>query len=75
VAATVKSVGPGSVTVHADVVGIRTLRVDANTFLRPLDPGIREPFERFAEVVRPEQRLVVVMDGDYAVMLRKAAEG
>ena len=75
VAATITAVGPGSVTVDADVVGTRTLRVDADTFLRPIDPGVREPFERFTEVVRPGMRLVVVMDGDRAVMLRKAAEG
>jgi ectoine hydroxylase-related dioxygenase (phytanoyl-CoA dioxygenase family) len=75
IAGTVTKVDAGTVTVDSELVGSRTLRVDAETFLRPLDPGIREPFERFADVVRPGQRLVVVMDGDRAVMLRKAAEG
>ena len=52
-------------------------RVDAviKDRVRVLDPGVREPFERFAEVTKSGMRLVVVMDGDYAVMLRTASEG
>jgi Protein involved in biosynthesis of mitomycin antibiotics/polyketide fumonisin len=75
VAATVKTVTPNSITVDAEVIGTRTLRVDGDTYLRPVDPGVREPFERFVEVTKPGMRLVVVMDGDYAVMLRRASEG
>jgi ectoine hydroxylase-related dioxygenase (phytanoyl-CoA dioxygenase family) len=75
VAVTVKSATPDSVTVDADAFGERTYGVDADTFIRILDPGVREPFARFAEVTRPGMRLVLVADGDRAVMLRKAAEG
>ena len=72
VAATVVAVTPNSITLDAEVIGRRTLRVDHDTYLRPIDPGIREPFERFAEVTKPGMRLVAVMDNDYLVMLRKA---
>jgi ectoine hydroxylase-related dioxygenase (phytanoyl-CoA dioxygenase family) len=75
VAATVVSVTPNSITADCERVGRFTLRVDQDTFIRPVDPGRREPFERFADVTRPGMRLVVVMDGDYAVMLRRASEG
>lgn len=75
VAATVVSVTPDSITADCDILGRRTLRVDADTFVRVLNPGVREPFERFAEITRPGMRLVVVMDGDRVVMLRKASEG
>jgi len=74
-AVTVKAVSDDAVTVDADRLGERTYRVDAETFVRVLDPGVREPFARFAEVTRPGMRLVLVADGDRAVMLRKAAEG
>jgi hypothetical protein len=75
VAATVLAVTPNTITVNGDIIGERTLKVDRETYLRPVDPGIREPFEKFAEVTRPGMRLVVVMDGDRAVMLRRASEG
>jgi ectoine hydroxylase-related dioxygenase (phytanoyl-CoA dioxygenase family) len=74
-AVTVKAVTPQSVTVETEVFGERTYGVDAQTFVRVLDPGIREPFERFAEVTKPGMRLVLVAEGERAVMLRKAAEG
>ena len=75
VAATVLEVTPTTIRVNGDIIGERTLKVDRETYLRPVDPGIREPFEKFAEVTRPGMRLVVVMDGDRAVMLRRASEG
>lgn len=70
-AATVKSVRPNSLTVDLDDFGERTFRVDADTFIRPRNPGVREPFEKFTEVTQPGMRLQVVTDGDYAVMLRR----
>lgn len=73
-AATVTGVTPTTITVDVDGFGARTYRVDAESFVRVRDPGIREPFERFAEVTVPGMRLLVVANGDYAVMLRKAAE-
>ena len=75
IAVTVRSVTPDSITVGADALGERTYSVDPQTFLRPRDPGIREPFDMFTKVTRPGMRLVLVADGDRAVMLRKAAEG
>lgn len=75
IAATVKAVTPDSITVDAEGLGERTFRVDADTFIRVLHPGVREKFEGFADYTKPGMRLVVVRDGDRAVMLRKAAEG
>lgn len=75
VAATVTAVTPNSITVDADGLGVRTLTVDNDTFIRVLHPGVREKFEGFADYTTPGMRLVVVRDGDRAVMLRKAAEG
>ncbi len=75
IAVTVKSATPRSVTVDAGAFGERTYAVDPDTFVRVLDPGVREPFARFAEVTRPGMRLVLVAEGERAVMLRKAAEG
>jgi len=73
-AATVKSVTATSITVDADGLGERTYAVGEQTFIRVLNPGVREPFARFAEITKPGMRLLVVIDGDRAVMLRKAAE-
>ena len=73
-AATVKSVTADSITVDADNLGERTYRVSEDTFIRVLDSGIREPFARFAQITKPGMRLLVVIDGERAVMLRKAAE-
>lgn len=75
VAATVTGFTTDSVTVDADHIGQCTLTVDKDSFIRPINPGIREPFEGFANYMQPGMRLVVVRDGDRAVMLRKAAEG
>lgn len=75
VAATVKAVTPNSITVDAEGLGKRTFSVDENSFIRVLHPGVREKFEGFADYTKPGMRLVVVRDGDRAVMLRKAAEG
>lgn len=75
IAATVLSVTPNSLTVDADHLGQRTFTVDESTFIRVLHPGVREKFEGFADYTKPGMRLVVVRDGDRAVMLRKAAEG
>ena len=75
IAATVKAVTPDSITVDAGARGELTLRVDETTFIRVLNPGKREPFAGFADYTLPGMRLVVVRDGDRAVMLRKASEG
>ena len=75
IAATVKAVTPNSITVDAGNLGERTFTVDENTFIRVLHPGVREKFEGFADYTKPGMRLVIVRDGDRAVMLRKAAEG
>ncbi|MBG6120016.1 MULTISPECIES: phytanoyl-CoA dioxygenase family protein [unclassified Sphingobium] len=75
IAATVKAVTPASVTVDVEGQGERTFSVDADTFIRVLHPGRREPFDSFADYTKAGMRLVVVRDGDRAVMLRKAAEG
>jgi ectoine hydroxylase-related dioxygenase (phytanoyl-CoA dioxygenase family) len=74
-AATVQAVTPTTVTVNVDDLGVRTYTVSADTFIRVLDPGVREPFESFVVTTKPGMRLLVVVDGDRAVMLRKAAEG
>ena len=73
-AATVKSATADSITVDADGMGERTYRVSEETFIRVLDPGIREPFARFAQITKPGMRLLVVIEGERAAMLRKAAE-
>lgn len=74
-AVTVKSVAARAVTVEAEPFGERTYAVDANTFIRVIHPGVREPLDRFEQVTKPGMRLVLVADGERAVMLRKAAEG
>ena len=75
IAATVRAVTPNSITVDAGQRGEITLTVDENTFIRVRHPGRREPFAEFADTTKPGMRLVVVRDGDHAVMLRKASEG
>lgn len=75
IAATVTAVTPTTITVDAGHLGEMHLTVDENTFIRVLHPGVREKFEGFADYTKPGMRLVVVRDGDRAVMLRKAAEG
>lgn len=74
IAATVLAVTPNSIRVDAEGLGDRTYRVDAESFVRVRNPGVSEPFDKFAEITRPGMRLVIVHDGDYALMLRKAAE-
>ena len=69
------TVSPTSITVDAGALGERTFAVDERTFIRVLNPGVREKFETFAEITKPGMRLVVVRDGERASMLRKAAEG
>jgi hypothetical protein len=75
IAATVTGFTANTLTVDAERVGEITLSVDADSYLRPINPGIRESFEGFADYMKPGMRLVVVRDGDRTVMLRKAAEG
>ncbi|WP_313808440.1 phytanoyl-CoA dioxygenase family protein [Sphingobium sp.] len=75
VAGTVTAFTPNSVTVDADRVGEITLSVDEDSYLRPVNPGVREKFEDFVDYMKPGMRLVVVRDGDRTVMLRRAAEG
>jgi len=75
VAATVKSVTPNSITVQIDERGEKTFNVDKECFIRVRSPGVREKFEDFANITKPGMRLIVVSEGNRAVMLRKAAEG
>lgn len=75
IAATVTGFTADSVTVDADRIGTITLSVDADSYLRPINPGVRESFEGFADYMKTGMRLVVVREGERAVMLRKAAEG
>lgn len=75
IAATVTGFTENSVTVDAGALGTCTFRVDEDTFIRPIHPGVREKFSEFASYMKVGMRLVVVRDGDRAVMLRKASEG
>ena len=75
-AATVKATTPDTITIERDSGADETYKVDKDTFIRVLDPGIRNSFEEFATVTKPGMRLVVVTEkGDRAVMLRAASEG
>lgn len=71
-AATVEQVTPDSVTLRAEDsnVGTVTLSVDADTFIRVRNPGVKERFEDFATVTTPGMEIVAVRSGDRAVMLR-----
>jgi ectoine hydroxylase-related dioxygenase (phytanoyl-CoA dioxygenase family) len=73
-AATVLAVNPDSIRVDAEGMGERTFRVDAETCVRVVNPGISEPYARFTQITHPGMRLVVVRDGDHALMLRRASE-
>ena len=57
-----------------DRIGERRYLVTEDTFIRVQHPGVREPFAQFAQVTKPGMRLVVVFEGQRAVMLRKASE-
>lgn len=75
-AATVKAATPDTITIERDSGAAETYKVDKDTFIRVLDPGIRNSFEEFATVTKPGMRLVVVTEKDErAVMLRAASEG
>lgn len=74
-AATVLDVTPDTIRVNAEGAGEVTYRVDRESYIRVTDPGTNDTFERFAEVTKPGMRLVIVHDGNYALMLRRAAEG
>lgn len=71
----VTAVTPTSISIAADDSGIGdvTLSVDADTFIRVLHPGTREPFDRFAEYTRRGMRLTIVRDADRAMMLRSGS--
>jgi hypothetical protein len=75
VAATIAAVTDDSITVNSDLFGQRTYRVTPDTFMRIQNTGAREPFETLIEIAKPGMRIVVVSEGDRAVMLRRAAEG
>jgi ectoine hydroxylase-related dioxygenase (phytanoyl-CoA dioxygenase family) len=68
----VLAVTPNSITLESDSasLGTVTLSVGEDTFIRVLDPGVREPFATFADYTRPGMQLLAVKDGDHAVMLR-----
>jgi hypothetical protein len=73
-AATVLAVTPVTIRVKTEDAGDVTYRVDKESYIRVTNPGSNDTFERFAEVTKPGMRLVIVHDGDYALMLRQAAE-
>ena len=75
IAATVTGFTANSVTVDAGELGTQTFTVDEDTFIRPVNPGVREKFADFTTYMKIGMRLVVVRDGTRAVMLRKASEG
>ena len=75
IAATVTGFTADSVTVNAERIGEITLKVDEDSYLRPVNPGVREKLADFTGYMKRGMRLTVVRDGDRAVMLRKAAEG
>ena len=68
------TVTPNSITMDIPQLGRRTFRVDSSSFVRVRDPGTSEPFEQFTNNVKPGMRLMIVIDGDRAQTLRKAAE-
>ena len=70
--ATVTSATPHSVTVTADdeSIGEVTLAVDADTYIRVRDRGVREDIDGFVDYTVPGMHLLVVRDGDRATMLR-----
>lgn len=70
----VTTVMPDSITLETEdaVIGTVTLSVGPDTFIRVLNPGVREPFESFADYTETGMRLLAVRDGDHAVMLRCA---
>lgn len=74
-AANVKSATPTTVTVSLDDGSEKTFTVDEDTYIRINDPGIREKLEGFETYTKIGARIVVVKDGDRAVMLRRASEG
>jgi ectoine hydroxylase-related dioxygenase (phytanoyl-CoA dioxygenase family) len=71
-AGTVLRVMPDSITLQSDnaALGEVTLSVGEDTFIRVLDPGVREPFVSFADYTKPGMHLLAVRDGDHAAMLR-----
>ena len=74
-AATVTGFTADTITVEAEGQGAQTFTVDEETFIRPVNPGVREKFSEFTSYMQVGMRLVVVRDGSRAVMLRKASEG
>jgi hypothetical protein len=68
----VLAVTPNSITLDSDnaALGTVTLSVGEDTFIRVLNPGVREPFSSFADYTKPGMQLLAVKDGDHAVMLR-----
>lgn len=75
-AATVKGVTANTVTIERDGGRVETYKVDDKTFIRVLDPGVRNSFDEFSSVTKPGMRLVVVTEnGNRVAMLRAASEG
>lgn len=70
----VMSVTATSLTCEVEGEGESTYRVDAGSYVRPINVARREPFERFTEVTQPGMKLVLVREGDYAATLRKATQ-
>lgn len=71
-AGVVQAVTPTTVTLDTGggPLGVVTLSVGEETYIRVLDPGRREPFETFAEYTTPGMHLLAVKDGGRALMLR-----
>jgi ectoine hydroxylase-related dioxygenase (phytanoyl-CoA dioxygenase family) len=69
---TVTAVTPTSITVDTEFAGPLTFRVDEDTYIHVGEPGMRQPFEKLTQLVQRGSNLLVVRDGDYATMLRRA---
>ncbi len=74
--ANIVSATKDTITVAGDDGEQRTFRVDEKSYIRIADPSKRIEFSEFVESAVPGRRIVLVSDGgQYAVMMRKAAEG
>ena len=59
-----------TVTADDESIGEVTLAVDADTYIRVRDRGVREDIDGFVDYTVPGMHLLVVRDGDRATMLR-----
>jgi hypothetical protein len=70
----VEEVTPNSIVIDMEKQGRRTFSVDERTYLRIRSPG-GDPFEELTTVAVPGMDVMIIVDGDRAQTLRKAAAG